>query len=414
MGTNITTFVSAKGGSGKTTTAAALGTFLSLLGQRVVLIDTDASTNGMTLLYLKQLLGQKKSAEKAQRGLFDAEAGRMPNGILVSENLVVVPATFSMAETDSISLDRFTENLDVTIRNPGKVDHIILDAQAGSDMFARVAAGVANDVVIVSEYDPLSAEGNERLKLLFGPTIDVSRTWTLFNKILPDFASLVGDGLSVAKYLPPIPWDADVVRALVKRDLALDMSDPNAYTLSIAAIANSLFRDEVGAKIQDWKESVLRSNVDPLSEKIKDISKEIDNELLSSRRRRIRRSIESNIIVASGTVISAVASVYWLFIDRGLTFGRSNLSEITASVGLASGLSATILMTVVGLYISRSKDKAGASDFRLTRLRLERDRLRASRDSAKSALDVIERPGFYEQRRRAKRSRKVSALGQDD
>ncbi len=406
MPANVTAFISAKGGSGKTTTASALGTFLSLMGETVVLVDTDASTNGMTLLYMQQLLGHKKSSDFTQNGLFDCPESSVPDSILISDRLILVPATFSMADTDAVDPAAFYKNLKKVIELYGNVDHIILDAQAGSDNFARISTQAADDVVIVSEYDPLSAQGTERLKMLFGNTFDASRTWTLFNKILPDFASLIGDGLAVAKYLPPIPWDADVVRALVRRDLALDIDEPNAYTLSIASISNSLYGDSVGHAIQEWKKRVFKENVDPLSNRIKILTREIDEELQAARKKRLRRNLESNIVAASAAVIGAVVAAATL-LNR--PSAMEDWGGPVSSVGLASALSACALIAVMGLYFMRTKQRVDAADFRLTRLRHERDRLRASRDAAKSALDSIDRPGFYEDRRR-KRAENVARV----
>jgi uncharacterized small protein (DUF1192 family) len=206
--------------------------------------------------------------------------------------------------------------------------------------------------------------------------------------------------------LPPIPWDADVVRALVRRDLALDIDEPNAYTLSIASISNSLYGDSVGHAIQEWKKRVFKENVDPLSNRIKILTREIDEELQAARKKRLRRNLESNIVAASAAVIGAVVAAATL-LNR--PSAMEDWGGPVSSVGLASALSACALIAVMGLYFMRTKQRVDAADFRLTRLRHERDRLRASRDAAKSALDSIDRPGFYEDRRR-KRAENVARV----
>ena len=52
MSANVICFASAKGGAGKTVVTATVGTFLAALGKRVLIIDTDAATNGLTLFYI--------------------------------------------------------------------------------------------------------------------------------------------------------------------------------------------------------------------------------------------------------------------------------------------------------------------------------------------------------------------------
>ncbi len=47
---------SAKGGSGKTVLCATFATALTSLGKRVLIVDSDASTNGLTLMYLKEVM----------------------------------------------------------------------------------------------------------------------------------------------------------------------------------------------------------------------------------------------------------------------------------------------------------------------------------------------------------------------
>ena len=89
----------------------------------------------------------------------------------------------------------------------------ILDAQVGTDIYSQIAIENADEIVIVSEYNPISAEGVERLKRLFSEYLQYENTWVLFNKILPEFSKSLGDFLSVVQYLSPIPWDAEVVRA---------------------------------------------------------------------------------------------------------------------------------------------------------------------------------------------------------
>ena len=123
-----------------------------------------------------------------------------------------------MGITEGTDIEVFTTNLKKAIESESEYDFIFLDAQAGTDLYAKETAKLADQCIIVSEFDPVSAQGIERLKVHFSDILDPRRTWVLFNKILPEFAQAIGEGLAVARYLPPIPWDADVVRAFANRD----------------------------------------------------------------------------------------------------------------------------------------------------------------------------------------------------
>src|SRR5205085_449688 len=150
----------------------------------------------------------------------------------------LLPASYVMTQTESVGIEDFRDRLRAVKASIARnYDYVVCDAQAGSDLFALVAIEAADTVVIVSEYDPVSAEGIERLRRMFGNLPAIANSWVLFNKVLPEFATELGDFLSVARYLPPVPWDASVIRAFTRRQLALDLERGNAYTVSILGVA---------------------------------------------------------------------------------------------------------------------------------------------------------------------------------
>jgi len=180
---SIVCFISPKGGSGKTVTSTALATFLSSIGFDVLLIDTDAATNGLTLFFLERLLAKRRiaSVDALPRfGIFDATTQTPPNVFEVSPHLHLLPSSYSMSETETKDVNEFHATLKTFIENSNEYDIIILDAQAGTDNFARVATTLADQSVIVSEYDPISVQGIERLKVQFGSVLNPGNTWVLF------------------------------------------------------------------------------------------------------------------------------------------------------------------------------------------------------------------------------------------
>jgi cellulose biosynthesis protein BcsQ len=275
-------FISAKGGSGKTVISASLSQVIAALEQPVTIADCDAATNGLTLLHLPQLNRAKRDADGPLVGMFDDDdEGNGPSRITIAPGLSLVPATFTMASTERVSVSHFTRMLDslldaLATRSEGNPGYLILDAQAGTDSFAYAAIKRADDVVIVSEYDPVSAEGIERLKIEFGPNLPVGRTWTLFNKLLPEFATDVGDFLKVTGFLPPMPWNANVIRAFARRSLAVDMEKVNSYTLGILAVAKSLQPYDLGDAIDVWKEQKADVIREPVTTKLSALESELE------------------------------------------------------------------------------------------------------------------------------------------
>ena len=393
---NVVSFISSKGGSGKTVTSAAIGTFLSALGFRILLVDTDAATNGMTLLFLEQLLGKKRQAEsnnEKKLGLFESNGDIPPSPIPITENLIFLPATYSLGNTEKCAIKDFEFSLSFVVEH-ADADIVLLDAQAGADSFAFVSAGFANTKVIVSEYDPISAQGIERLKILFAGILEPSQTYVLFNKILPEFATAIGEGLSIAHYLQPIAWDADVLRSFARRDLAIDMDQPNAYTLSIAQIAETLFADQCGAAIDVWRRKAANNISAPLEAQLKVLR----SRLLSLMKNRDKTHLNRNIVLAFASILGLSATLIlsfhklipWVNLDYQLTDGQTTGVIVSAVAFLAL----FIAITVKGVT---SSDRVYEAEYKLYE---EIRKIESTINSSKAAFRANDSAGIYEKQRR--------------
>jgi cellulose biosynthesis protein BcsQ len=268
---------SAKGGSGKTVLTATFGAMLSALGKRVLAIDTDAATNGLSLMFLKESRIRAEYAwSKGQRplGIYDMNlSSQEPSVVSVGQpfGIDVIPATYHFINTEEKRVEEFELSLLPVVEWAKRhYDFIFLDAQAGSDAFAHVSMqkGISDQVVIVSEYDPLSAAGVERLKGVFREDLTYDRTWVLLNKVLPEFVKSFSDFMEVAKYASPIPWDADVVRAYARRRLALDFERGNSFTLAILQTLRSIGDDSIESDIDSWLEQQAEELRVPLNEQL--------------------------------------------------------------------------------------------------------------------------------------------------
>src|SRR5262249_14495732 len=136
-----------------------------------------------------------------------------------------------------------------------KYDVVFIDAQAGADDFAREAMdpAVSDTVVLVSEYDPVSAAGVERLKALFPDSLTYSRTWILLNKGLPEYAESFSVSRESARSGRPIRWSAGVVRASARRSLALDFRR-GVHPLAVTKTLRTLLPDDLAADLDAWLE----------------------------------------------------------------------------------------------------------------------------------------------------------------
>lgn len=233
MGARVFCVASARGGAGKTTLVAAFGVFLASLGKRVLLVDADPATRGLSLLY----------ARTAEQSVVPLRAGL---------DLLPAPDTEVRVEDHRAALLRCVD------RHRAGYDYIFLDAQAGVGEFTQAAIdpGVSDEVIIVSEHDPASAAGVERLRALCPG--EPGRTRVLLNKAPQEARDL-------PEHLGQVPWTADVVRAHARRELALDLQEGNEFTVAVARTLSALLESDEPAR---W--------LDEHPREVQDVDRELD------------------------------------------------------------------------------------------------------------------------------------------
>lgn len=325
----------AKGGSGKTVLAATFGTLLSGIGKRVLLIDTDAATNGLTLLYLNEVVDHRdKRSRKSSPALGTYELAQSENAqgadlVALTPTLKLLPATYSFFNSEDVAISTYSKGLKNLIQDcRPSFDYIFLDAQAGSDHFAHAAMrrDVSDKVLLVTEYDPLSAAGVERLKALFPDDLGYERIWILLNKMLPDIATRYGEFLEVARYLPPIPWTADVVRAYSRRSLALDLDQGNDYTVAVCRTLGALLDRSDAKSLEEWLSHKAVELRVPIVTRIEDLRKE--QRLLDASQAQVQRYRKLARLGVMGVVVAGIiATLAWSFVGE-----RAPVSEFLVLV----------------------------------------------------------------------------------
>jgi cellulose biosynthesis protein BcsQ len=192
-------------------------------------------------------------------------------------------------------------------RHRDDYDYIFLDAQAGSDEFAQIAINprISDRVIIVCEYDPMSAAGVERLKALFPDELGYRRTWVLLNKMLPEFVKSFRDFMEISRYLSPVPWTADVVRAYARRELALDLDEGNEFTVAIVQTLRTLLESGEREELERWLDEHTYELRRPVSKQLE----ELDAELDARRRERARLRRATALRSAMAFVIAVAAGV---------------------------------------------------------------------------------------------------------
>ena len=331
MGAKVYCLASAKGGSGKTIIAASLAGFLCRVGKKCAIVDCDAATYGMTLLYIVEVAARSGDGK---RGVFDLTYA--PNGnddiadgiVTLNNGVDLMPATYRFSSRldpeEDIQADVLPRVVEVMRPN---YDLIFLDAQAGSDRYSRLSMNrsLSDEVIIVSEYDPLSAAGVERLKRVADGDLDYDRTWILLNKMLPEFVAKFSEFLSVAQYLPPIPWNAEVVKSYAERKTALDLERGNEYTLAIKRTIEALLGDYIRNDLDAWAEERADALKAPLDEQCQRAESEL--ELALGAKRDLERRNRMRILLQIYPVVAVVTGVPFVlaYSDVGFYFGDVTL-----------------------------------------------------------------------------------------
>lgn len=148
METKIISLTNQKGGVGKTTSTATVGSILASKGYKVLVIDLDAQAN-LTMSLLKQ---------ESEESIYYAMTGKSENLpiISVSDNLSVIPADIhlAMAEiemTSAFSRERILDHLLDPIKRD--YDFILIDCPPSLGLLT-LNAFTASNIIIV----PLVAE----------------------------------------------------------------------------------------------------------------------------------------------------------------------------------------------------------------------------------------------------------------
>ncbi|HET6764662.1 MAG TPA: AAA family ATPase, partial [Longimicrobiaceae bacterium] len=308
-----------------------------------------------------------------------------PEIVHLQSGVDLLPATYGFVDTERGDIETYALALETIVSKlRAKYDFIFIDAQAGSDLFAQItmARSLSDQVVIVSEYDPMSAAGVERLKAIMPHDLTYDRTWYLLNKMLPEFVQSFSDFLEVARYVSPIPWDADVVRSYARRKIGLDLERGNEHTLAIIQTLRSLFPEELDDEINSWMADRAANIREPLDVQYQDTEIELQSILDEEQKNRLAKTPSTTSELLLGLLSVAVSAVV-ISVAFAFLYAKSPLfrtSKIDAFLIALAG--ASTLLT--GVLLSQT--------LRFVRLRKQEREMRTDLDARRRRrrIDVLE------------------------
>lgn len=142
--TRIIGVISGKGGVGKTTTVANLGSALVQMGKDVIILDANVTTPNLSLhlgipFYKTTLHDVLREDSNIYRAVYRHRSG-----------LKIIPASLSVGAMKDVKIERIQSAL---LNLLGGADIILLDAAAGLGREARATIDVADELIIVTNPD---------------------------------------------------------------------------------------------------------------------------------------------------------------------------------------------------------------------------------------------------------------------
>ena len=155
--------------------------------------------------------------------------------------------------------------------------------------------------------------------------------------------------MEVAKYLSPIPWDADVVRAYARRKLALNLEEGNEHTLAVMQTLKSLLGDDIKPDLDKWARDKTAAIRKPIVDQYHDLEKQLDMLMHQDSHRNLWVTIQQ----FSFVMIAALVLIFIYSIIR-TTSGSDVPLRLTAIINsmFSSLLGSTffLCMSIAGIF----------------------------------------------------------------
>lgn len=218
--------VSGKGGSGKTMVTATMATILDSLGHKVLLVDADYGTAGLTYYMglntvanisvgLTNLSSQKDLSPESINKYSQKMGGFKNSDFMgIGDHRRYLK---SSSETDIEFL--FKRLVEVSKE---KYDFILIDCRGGIDTESLMVCQAVDNVVIVAETDTTSFQATQYLvDTLYDNNLSDKLLGFMINKVFDDPSSIARAGTASFKsqYLDSIPFDLDATKSFLVGDL---------------------------------------------------------------------------------------------------------------------------------------------------------------------------------------------------
>lgn len=372
----VISFISGKGGSGKTSLSISMAELLSFIGFKVLVIDFDLVTSGATYFFMNLLADKKKRGileilrdyshyNKIQLSSIEVDIIQVSNDFyfLASES------AFKNKEIDWETSEEYHKSISEIF--PGLIDllksnydFIIIDNQAGGIFTSRLASSLSSKVVLVAEPDGISIDAAYNLRDRIGGKFPPFQRF-LINKVVIEEAEqyrTMDKAFSMIRTLPPLPFDFKVREAFGARQMPLNPSKPSALLFAIFQVLKQLL-PEIRDELEDFEKSritelfgELEKDVNKLTEKREETLSELEYQ------KTIPQRAEQRLISMTTAILAMAIATFSLI--YGLFRYSVSPSLFYSMLGMTVALIITLYGTLRG-KISKEKYKGVEEQWRL-------------------------------------------------
>ena len=233
----IIVFASGKGGTGKTTVVANLGTALAQLGKKTIVLDADVTMANLGLMLglegkkvtLHEVLSGKK---KAKQAVYNGPAG-----------LTVVPCGMSLEGVQKVRLERLKKVvLDLAVN----ADFLLVDSPSGIEHDSITTLAVAQEAILVVTPDFASVLEAMKVKRV-AERLHVRLVGLVINRVSGGRTDLPQKEIESILELPvlgAVPEDTEVKRAATFGEAAVVRAPKAQAAKAFKKLAATLLESE--------------------------------------------------------------------------------------------------------------------------------------------------------------------------
>lgn len=436
--TSVISFISGKGGAGKTALSASAGKVLSNIDSSVLLIDSDLVTHGATFLlgFDENKLGILEIYNMIKNQLSDDEINERYyydeniDDFLISksyeenieryineylddnlENIVYnISLNFDYVQSTSMPSREYSRlvyqkgtDLSMVLKfivqyfiKSGKYEYILIDSQAGAVETTEIMTKLSTKCVIVMEPDPVATYATENIVSEFKDSLPLD-SFYLINKLSVDEASTyrsIEQFVKMLRHLNPVPFDFEVRRAFMLRKIPIEESKPTSFMFGIIRMLKDLLPHKT-ISLDSYQEYLEDKILKPISDKIYEIETQLDDLIQLEYRMKNKLDGMGNSTIDyiykwSDTFVMFIAALFLTFYFFDVVVrGESIINLGNEAYYLIVGLLMAIILRTYSKYI---KDKIVDNDeslqikLEIEGIRERRNRLRSEYDSYKNLM----------------------------